>query len=619
MTTRDRKSSAELEAEVAALRRELAETREQQAATSEVLNVISRSTFDVQPVFETVVQSALRLCEADGGQLFTLDGDVYRMAVARGGSEEYRALIARSPIPPGRGTLVGTVALERRTVQIPDALAGEAYQWREAQRLGGYRTLAGVPMLRDGVAIGVIVMWRREARPFTERQFELVTTFATQGVIAIENARLFKELQDRTRDLARSVDELRALGEVGQIISSTLDLPDVLTRIVAHAQRLSGADGAVIFEYDDAAGEFHLSATHHLDPSIADALRAAPLRLGQGAVGRAAAARAPVQVSDILQQGAYDGNLRDILAPAGYRALLAVPLLREDRVLGGLAVHRRAPGMFPDAVVALMQSFAGQSALAIQNARLFREIEEKGRQLEEASRHKSQFLANMSHELRTPLNAILGYTELIVDEIYGPVPEKIREVLERVQKSGQHLLGLINAVLDLSKIEAGQLVLSIGDYSLRDVVHTVATGVEGLAAEKGLALEVSVAPDLPIGKGDERRLSQVLMNLVGNAIKFTDAGRVSIAARAADGHFVVAVGDTGPGIAVADRQRIFEEFQQVDGSATRRKGGTGLGLSIARRIVSLHGGRIAVDSEPGTGSTFTVTVPVRVERQMEGA
>jgi signal transduction histidine kinase len=264
-------------------------------------------------------------------------------------------------------------------------------------------------------------------------------------------------------------------------------------------------------------------------------------------------------------------------------------------------------------VVRLLEAFATQSVLAIRNARLFREIEDKGRQIEIASQHKSQFLANMSHELRTPLNAILGYTELILDNIYGEVGDKIRDVLQRVQHSGRHLLGLINDVLDLSKIEAGQFTLSLADYSIREVVHTVTAAVESLAAEKGLALSVTVPPDLPPGRGDERRIAQVLLNLVGNAIKFTDAGEVGVRVTASDGRFVVAVSDTGPGISEADQRRIFEEFQQVDSSITRAKGGTGLGLSIAKRIIEIHGGRIWVESSPGRGSTFSFNLPVRAE------
>jgi signal transduction histidine kinase len=301
----------------------------------------------------------------------------------------------------------------------------------------------------------------------------------------------------------------------------------------------------------------------------------------------------------------------------GFRALLAVPLLREDRLIGGLVVRRRAPGQFQKETVDLLQTFATQSTLAIQNARLFREIEAKGRELEIASKHKSDFLANMSHELRTPLNAILGYTELILDKIYGDVPENIQEVLERVEKNGRHLLGLINDVLDLSKIEAGQLVLSLDDYSMKEVVHTVFTSVESLAAEKNLELQVSVAPEVAQGKGDHQRISQVFLNLVGNAIKFTEAGEVRVEATASDDTFVISVSDTGPGLSEADQQMIFEEFHQVDGSSTRKKGGTGLGLSIAKRIVEMHGGRIWVESTEGKGSTFWFTLPVRVERQKE--
>jgi len=278
-----------------------------------------------------------------------------------------------------------------------------------------------------------------------------------------------------------------------------------------------------------------------------------------------------------------------------------------------LVVWRTETGAFSATVVNLLQTFASQSVLAIENARLFREIEEKGRQLETASKHKSQFLANMSHELRTPLNAILGYTELILDNIYGEVGERVRDVLGRLEKSGRHLLALINDVLDLSKIEAGQLTLALSEYSMSDVVQTVVTAVEALAAEKRLALKVTVAPDLPLGRGDERRIGQVLLNLVGNAIKFTELGQVRVEVSATDGAFRVAVADTGPGIAPEDQEKIFEEFQQVDSSSTRKKGGTGLGLSIAKRIVEMHGGRIWVESSPGKGSTFWFTLPVRVE------
>jgi signal transduction histidine kinase len=295
---------------------------------------------------------------------------------------------------------------------------------------------------------------------------------------------------------------------------------------------------------------------------------------------------------------------------------LIVPLLGRDHVIGALVVRRKARGAFPQTTVDLLKTFAAQSVLAIQNAQLFTEIDEKSRQLEIASQHKSQFLANMSHELRTPLNAILGYTELILDSIYGEPSDKMREVLERLQANGKHLLGLINDVLDLSKIEAGQLTLDLSDYSVQDIVHTVVVAVESLATGKKLKLTTDVAPNLQTGHGDERRLAQVLLNLVGNAIKFTDKGDVAIKATAADGSFTVAVRDTGPGIAPSDQSKIFEEFQQADSSITRKKGGTGLGLSIAKRIIEMHGGRIWVESAVGKGSTFAFTIPTNVERQV---
>jgi len=300
---------------------------------------------------------------------------------------------------------------------------------------------------------------------------------------------------------------------------------------------------------------------------------------------------------------------------AGFRALLALPLLRQDRLIGGLVVRRKEAGEFPPPVVDLLQTFAAQSVLAIHNARLFREIEQKGRELEIANKHKSEFLANMSHELRTPLNAILGYTELILDNIYGNVPEKIQEVLKRLEKSGRHLLSLINDVLDLSKIEAGQLALSLKEYSMGEVIQTVFTSVEALAAEKKLDMKVKVSKDLPTGKGDDQRIAQLILNLVGNAIKFTNEGEIKADATVANQSFLVSVSDTGPGIAEVDQKKIFEGFHQVDGSSTRKQGGTGLGLSISRKIVEMHGGRIWVESTLGKGSTFRFTLPVRVEKQ----
>jgi signal transduction histidine kinase len=418
---------------------------------------------------------------------------------------------------------------------------------------------------------------------------------------------------ERTRGLAEALGHVRALGEVSQAVNSSLDLQEVLTTIVARAVQLSGTDGGWIYEFDATAQDFELRATHRISPELIDAIHQQRARLGNSVVGRAAVQRAAIQVPDLRDEPG--DALSDALERAGLRALLAVPLLRENQIVGALVVLRSHLGAFQPDTVDLLQTFAAQSVLAIHNARLFQELEHKSRQLELASHHKSQFLANMSHELRTPLNAILGYTELILDGIYGETPQRVRDVLERVDKSGHHLLGLINDVLDLSKIEAGQLVLSLNEYSLPDVVQTVFAAMDPLAAEKRLALTLTLADDLPVGIGDERRVAQVLMNLIGNAVKFTDAGEVSVHVATSDGALLVSVSDTGPGIAEADQQRIFGEFQQVDGSSTRHTGGTGLGLSIARRIVELHGGKLWVKSTPRAGSTFSFTLPVRVAQR----
>lgn len=428
---------------------------------------------------------------------------------------------------------------------------------------------------------------------------------------------LEQKVELRTRELARSVEELKALGEVSQAVSSTLDLESVLTSIVRHAVQLSKTDAGTIYEFDEAEGVFVPRINYGARADLIEALRESRLRVGDRTViGRAAARRSPDQIPDLADVPDYPLSY---VQQAGYRALLALPLLREDRLIGGLVVRRKAAGEFPAPVLELLQTFAAQSVLAIHNARLFREIEEKGRELESANKHKSEFLANMSHELRTPLNAILGYTELILDSIYGEVPEKIQEVLERLEKNGRHLLNLINDVLDLSKIEAGQLTLSLNEYSMGEVIQTVSTSVEALAAEKDLDLKVKVSKDLRIGKGDEQRIVQVILNLVGNAIKFTDEGEVTVEATVSNETFLVSVSDTGPGVTEADQRKIFEEFHQADGSSTRKKGGTGLGLSISKKIIDMHGGRIWVESTPGRGSTFRFTLPIRVEKQRKQA
>ena len=429
--------------------------------------------------------------------------------------------------------------------------------------------------------------------------------------------RLEKKVEERTAELAQSVKELRALGDVSQAVNSTLDVQTVLSTIIARAVQLSGTDAGTIFVFDEASQEFQVHANYRMDQSLIAAVKDQHIRLGETMVSQAALQRRSMQLADAQQD--TSSLVLDVIQRAGFRALLTVPLLGADRIVGALVVRRKEPGEFAQSIIDLLETFGAQSVLAIQNARLFSEIAEKSRELAEASQHKSQFLANMSHELRTPLNAILGYTELMADGAYGEPSEKMLGILKRLEANGKHLLGLINDVLDLSKIEAGQLVLELSDYSVQDIAQTVRSTLEPLAADKKLAFKVEMASELPPGHGDGRRLTQVLINLVGNAIKFTDAGEIAIKAEANNGSFHVSVRDTGPGISAADQAKLFQEFQQADNAITRKKGGTGLGLAISKRIIEMHGGRIWVESQLGQGSTFAFSLPVIVERQVEAA
>jgi PAS domain S-box-containing protein len=390
------------EEEIRARTRELSESLQQQTATANVLKVISRSSFDLQTVLDTLTESAARLCEADMAAITRQKGATHSYATSYGFPPDFAEYARSFPFEPRRGTLVGQTLLEAKTVHIPDVLADPEYALVEAQRLGGYRTLLGIPLMREGSPIGVIVLARTTVRSFTDKQIELVRTFADQAVIAIENVRLFEEVQSRTRELSQSVEELGALGEVSQAINSTLEVETVLTTIVAKAAQLSGTEAGAIYTFDESRQEFRLRATHGMDEAMVAAIRDRRIGAGETAIGKAAAERAPLQIPDVLTESSL---VLDVVIRAGYRAVLIVPLLRPDQIVGALVVRRKAPGEFPKSTVELLGTFAEQSVLAIQNARLFGEIEEKGRELKQASQHKSQFLANMSHELRTPLNA----------------------------------------------------------------------------------------------------------------------------------------------------------------------------------------------------------------------
>ena len=428
---------------------------------------------------------------------------------------------------------------------------------------------------------------------------------------------LEQKVAERTRELAQSVSELKALEEIGRALASSLDINSVLATVVSRAVQLTHADAGAIYRYDPARKTFELAESHALDLAVQDRVRGIRVHLEDSAMGLAAKEGKSLSIPDLAR--APDYPLRDVTLSAGFQSVLIVPLMAQDEILGSLIVQRRSKGEFPPRTVEVMQTFAHQSVLAMKNAGLFREVHQKGRELAIANEHKSQFFANMSHELRTPLNGMLGFSELLLDGLYGPLPEKAVDVLQRIRKDGKHLLGLINDVLDISKMEAGQLTLSLGEYSLANVVEAVVGSTDSLARAKGIELRSALPAGLPIGYGDERRLTQVLLNLVGNAIKFTDVGFVEIRVEAADDNFNIAVKDTGPGIPIADQARIFEDFQQVDNSITREKGGTGLGLAISRRLIEAHGGHIALQSTPGAGATFEIILPQRVSEHRQAA
>ncbi len=602
--------------ELEARNRDLTEALEQQTATAEILRVISRSQTDVQPVFDTIVRSAVRLCDGLFGALYQFDGELlHRVAQHNYTPEALEASDRVYPARPTRALGTGRAILERTVAHIPDVETDPEYQHLTLSRAIGARSILSVPMLREGTPIGVIAVTRAEPGPFSDSEIELLKTFADQAVIAVENVRLFKELEARTGELTQSVEKLTALGEVSQAVSSTLDVETVLNTIVSRASQLAGAAGCSIYEYDEAAERFELRAMHNYDAEFVEALRAVPLRKGEGLMGRAAEMREPIQIPDITQHGAYQSSVRDTLIRFGYRALLAVPLLREDQIIGSLSFNRKEAGEFPPEVVDVLRTFATQSALAIQNARLFREIADKSAQLEAASRHKSEFLANMSHELRTPLNAIIGFSEVLSEGMFGEINEKQTEYLQDILESGRHLLSLINDILDLSKVEAGRMELELSDFHLPSAIENALILVRERASRRGIRLGSTIDERLGVIGGDERKVKQVLLNLLSNALKFTpEGGRIDVGARLQDGVAEVSVADTGIGIAPADQDAVFEEFRQV-GTADKKAEGTGLGLALSRKFIELHGGKIWVKSQVGMGSTFTFTLPLTIDQQ----
>jgi two-component system, NtrC family, sensor kinase len=595
---------------------ETKEALERQTATAEILRVISSSPTDIQPVLDTVAESAARLCEAHDTSVFRLEGDRLRRVAHHGPIPA--GVIGEFTVPLVRGSFAGRSVLDGRIVHLADGQT-EAKEFPEgtqfARRLG-FRAILLVPLLREGVAIGVITLRRTEARLFTERQVALLQTFADQAVIAIENVRLFTELQEKNHALTESLEQQTATSEILRVISSSpTDVQPVFDTIIRSAATLCGATFGNVQRFD---GEFmHLVAHYSHSPEwLASMQQLYPRRPDRTQLAsRAVLSRGVVHVPDVLEDPEYQ---HEIALTGGFRGLVSVPMLRNGQPIGVITVAFPAPMPFANAQIELLKTFAAQAVIAIENVRLFKELQasnraiaEKSRQLEVASQHKSEFLANMSHELRTPLNAIIGFSEVLSERMFGELNEKQEEYLKDIHASGQHLLSLINDILDLSKIEAGRMELELTDFDLPTALDSALTLVRERAGRRSITLQTSVDDRLGEVHADERKIRQVVLNLLSNAIKFTpEGGRIEVAAAPKDGLVEVSVSDTGVGIAPEDQEAVFEEFRQV-GTAARKVEGTGLGLTLCRKFVELHGGRIWVKSELGAGSTFTFTIPVR--------
>jgi len=771
--------------------RALADTLQRQTATSEVLRTIGSSRTNVKTVFDTIVRSSVELCDASMGAAFQFDGEwIHLVAHHDNTAEALAAMRSTFPMRPTRESLTARVVMDRAVVHVPDVEADPRYPLRAVTRTVGVRGFLGVPMLRDGEPIGVIAVGRETPGPFTDAQVELLRTFADQGVIAVDNARLFGALEARTEEVAAALAETRALGEVMQAIGSSLDLRQVLDTVIRHAVQLTRSDAGAIFEYTPATGSFVAVASYKMGRQFLDRIAVTPVDPTQGAIARSIQDVKPWQIADVDAARRY--VFRDMTLAEGYRALMAVPIPSPD-VIRGITVFRVTAGRFDERVAELLlalstqskiavdnatlfqttqnqgaelerlsaqmqelyrlstamqepltlreqlqrvleaatrrgiiervfvwavtddgerlvnlagagfseeewrdfegaeiplaeagamakafregtsllftrdhplppelrlkpphsnlrgvrtqeffiipmvargqtvgiftgdnkpsrrpisagtldllQTFASHAAVAVANARLFQEIAEQSRQLEIASRHKSEFLSNMSHELRTPLNAIIGFAEVLTEHMFGELNAKQEEYLRDITESGRHLLSLINDILDLAKVEAGRMELEPSDVDVPRLIENALILVRERAAGRGITVAHTVDARIGTVRGDERKLKQILLNLLSNAIKFTPAGgRIDVTAALRDGAVAVAVRDTGVGIAPEEHEAVFEEFRQVGSSAAKHEG-TGLGLALCRKFVELHGGRIWVESKVGEGSTFTFTVP----------
>jgi len=581
---------------------ETRESLEQQTATSEILRVISDSPGDVKPILDAVAERATRLCDTASTAIYVLEDGTMRRTAFHGPAE----LMSRETVPYNKGTLAGRAIVEGKPIHVHDIESAQAeypMSWELARQYGRKQTMVAVPLLREGRPFGTMILRRREVRPFSDRQIALSKVFADQAAIGIENVRLFNETRE-------ALEQQKASGEVlGAISSSIADTQPVFDKILRSCERLfAGKQVGINLVGDD--GKIRIGA--YYGPGRAELERLAPFPTGEGSgSGLAIATGRVVHYPDATAPEVPEAT-RNGCRAIGVKAAIFAPMMWEGRGIGVIFVGRDFAGRFSEKEVALLRTFADQAVIAIQNSRLFREIQEKSAQLEVANKHKSDFLANMSHELRTPLNAIIGFSEVLSERMFGELNEKQADYLKDIHESGKHLLSLINDILDLSKIEAGRMDLEISTFDLPSALSNAMTLVRERAQRHGIELKLEVDKHLGSFQADERKFKQIVLNLLSNAVKFTpDGGRVSVSAKKNTTQVEIAVKDTGIGIAPEDQAAVFEEFKQVGRDYTKKAEGTGLGLTLTKRFVELHGGEIRLESAPGKGSTFTVTLPLR--------
>ena len=585
------------------------EVAEQLTAANAVLIALGRSSSDAGAVLATVAESAQRLCRCQGVQIYLLRGDEFELAATVGLPPEFEHYIAQHPIRRDRDTMAGRVALDRRIHQVTDVLTDPGYGRRDIQEIAGSRTLISAPLIIDDEVVGAISLSRTKVEPFDEPTTTMLRAFAAQAAAAVRNVHLVRALEARRLELARKVEQLQALSEVGETVSSTLVLDEVLFKIILNAVRFAECDGGSIMEYVEADRCFLARTTYPSSPELLAGLRRLQIELDKTLVGRAAREGRPIGLPDIALVE-RDVHLQ-LLFEDGWRSVLAVPVLRGGQIIGAMVVRRKTPGDFTDEVKEFMETFASQSALAVFNARVFRELERKTAELQVASQHKSDFLASMSHELRTPLNAIIGFSEVLLERMFGELNERQEEYLHDILNSGKHLLELLNEILDLSKVEAGRMELEVSVFALRGTIEHAISLVRERAALHGIAVTLEMDPSLDLIETDELRFKQVMLNLLSNAVKFTpNGGRVAVRAVRTGQRLAVTVTDNGIGIRPEDQERIFESFQQGQRGPSREEG-TGLGLTLCRRIVTLMGGTMSLQTEVGVGSTFGFTVPLQ--------